>query len=101
MEFLAAGANALTATPSESSFIQRAGDLLEGAQVTLRWAGDGKENTATLHNSYSWLEDDTQLPEVCYLSQQFVERLCSSSGLATELREEMRSEERRVGKECR
>ena len=89
MEFLAAGANALTATPSESSFIQRAGDLLEGAQVTLRWAGEGKENTVALDNSYSWLEEDTQLPEVCYLSQQFVERLCSSSGLATELREEM------------
>jgi hypothetical protein len=89
MEFLAAGAKALTATPSESSFINRAGDLLEGAQVTLAWAEDGKENTAPLHTSYGWLDSDTQSPEVCYLSQQFVERLCSSSGLATELRDEM------------
>ena len=88
MEFLAAGANAFTATPSESSFIQRAGDLLQGTKVTLGWA-DNKENTVTLHASYGLLEDDTQSPEVCYLSQQFVERLCSSSGLATELKEEM------------
>jgi hypothetical protein len=89
MEFLAAGAKALTAAPSESSFINRAGDLLEGAQVTLAWTEDGKENTAPLHSSYGWLNSDTLSPEVCYLSQQFVERLCSSSGLATELRDEM------------
>lgn len=88
IEFLAAGANALTATPSDSSFIQRAGELLEGAQVNLRWAQDGKESAASLYNGDEF-EGEGQEPEVRYLSQQFVERLCSSSGLATDLRKEM------------
>ncbi len=33
--------------------------------------------------------NDAETARVCYLSQQFVERLCSSEGLATELRREM------------
>jgi ABC-type lipoprotein export system ATPase subunit len=89
MEFLAAGANALTPTPSESSFLNRAGDLLEDATVTLKWKEGGKENTVPLRSSNEWLEYEAQEAEVCYLSQQFVERLCSSAGLATELRQEM------------
>lgn len=89
MELLAAGSEALTANPSQSSFLQRAGDLLGDAKVRLSWAEEGKESTRYLSTSIPWLDDDAQEPKARYLSQQFVERLCSSAGLAVELRQEM------------
>ena len=42
-----------------------------------------------MHDPYRWLENDPNDARVCYLSQQFVERLCSSEGLAIELRPEI------------
>ncbi len=89
MELLAAGAEALTSGPSQSSFLQRADDLLGDATVKLTWREDGKENTRFLSSSNSWKNDDAQEAKARYLSQQFVERLCSSAGLAVELRQEM------------
>ena len=88
MEFLVAAANALTSAASDSSFLQRAGNLLGDAKVEITW-GDGEGSSVELHNPFGWFSDETDSPRVCYLSQQFVERLCSSSGLATELRREM------------
>ncbi|HET6844347.1 MAG TPA: AAA family ATPase [Candidatus Angelobacter sp.] len=88
MEFLAAGASALTATAMDSSFLQRAADLLGDAAVEITWADD-ETHSATLHDPWGWRTNDAETAKVCYLSQQFVERLCSSAGLATELRREM------------
>jgi hypothetical protein len=88
MEFLAAGADALSPMPSESSFLHRAGALLGNAQVKLTWA-DGEKSTTSLPESFEWSDHVSDAAQVCYLSQQFVEHLCSSSGLATELRREM------------
>lgn len=87
MEFLAAGSHALKENSSDSSFLQKAGDLLGNAQVKLTW-GDGANETERLSSS-DWYEYEGADPQVRYLSQQFVERLCSSAGLATELRQEM------------
>lgn len=87
MEFLAAGANAIGSTPGDSSFLNRAGALLGNATVDLTWRDDRSTN-APLRNSIDWSDDEANA-EVCYLSQQFVERLCSSAGLGTELRIEM------------
>jgi ABC-type lipoprotein export system ATPase subunit len=88
MEFLAAGASALTSTAMNSSFLQRAGDLLGDAEVEIAWA-DQEKHTAALHDPWGWTTNDAEKARVCYLSQQFVERLCSSEGLATDLRREM------------
>lgn len=88
MEFLAAGASALTSTAMNSSFLQRAGDLLGDSEVEIAWA-DQEKHTATLHDPWGWTTNDAEAARVRYLSQQFVERLCSSEGLATDLRREM------------
>jgi hypothetical protein len=88
MEFLAAGASALTSTATDSSFLQRAGNLLGESEVEITWA-DNEKHSATLHDPWGWTTNDLEAAKVCYLSQQFVERLCSSEGLATELRREM------------
>ena len=88
MEFLAAGADALTSTATNSSFLQRAGELLGNAKVNITWA-DGETKSAELYDPFSWGDNEPEAAGVCYLSQQFVERLCSAEGLATELRREM------------
>jgi predicted ATPase len=87
MEFLAAGTDALNPIASDSSFLHRAGDLLEDASIQLKWA-DGSETSPTRLRD-SWPDPEFDGAKVCYLSQQFVERLCSSAGLATELMKEM------------
>lgn len=90
MDLLAAGSGAYSTTPSESSFLQRAStpvNLLGQAAVTLRW-GDDTTSTAKLGEAvHGGGENGPQF--VRYLSQQFVEQLCSSAGLAIELRQEM------------
>jgi hypothetical protein len=57
--------------------------------VELQWGDGSKRNKVEPYYKYGWPGDESQSPEVTYLSQQFVEKLCSSSGLATELRAEM------------
>ena len=88
MEFLATGANALSPVPSDSSFLHRAGELLGNATVDLTWRDDRAANMP-LRSSFEGSDYDAARAEVCYLSQQFVERLCSSAGLGTELKGEM------------
>ncbi|HEY2467772.1 MAG TPA: AAA family ATPase [Terracidiphilus sp.] len=87
MELLATGANALSATTSQSSFFGRAGKLLDDASVALSWADGATGSAVPLCGDGRW--DPEEPSNVSYLSQQFVERLCSASGLATELRKEM------------
>ena len=88
MEFLATGANAVSPTPSDSSFLYRARELLGNATVDLAWR-DLRETHMPVGMSFNWFDYDQASAEVCYLSQQFVERLCSSAGLGTELKSEM------------
>jgi hypothetical protein len=88
MEFLAAGALALTSSAKNSSFLQRAGNFLGDAEVEIAWA-DGEKHSTMLHDPEGWMANAPEEARVCYLSQSFVERLCSSEGLATELRREI------------
>ena len=89
-EIVATGAHAAGAGQGSSSFLDRAStpvDHLGQASVELGWE-DGSKTTAYLRPGVAeefeqWSEDAR------YLSQHFVERLCSASGLATELRAEM------------
>ncbi|MCI0557220.1 MAG: ATP-binding protein, partial [Nitrososphaera sp.] len=91
VDVLAAGSNAINAALGESSFLKRASspvDYLGDATVELAW-GDGSKTNGELRQSNE--NDAVKLgaEDICYLSQHFVERLCSSAGLATELRQEM------------
>ena len=90
VDMIAAGAGALVYPLSESSFLRRATspiDLLDGAQVNELWCdGASAEVPFAPPPEYDF---STDAPRVCYLSQQFVDRLCSSGGLAVELREEI------------
>lgn len=86
VEIIAHAAGA-TGWVSPTSFLIRAGQYLEGAKAQLTW-GDGSELVpVSLRTSNANL--DEVLPGVRYLSQHFVERLCSATGLATELRAEV------------
>ena len=67
-----------------SSFLSKALHELAGAEVKLCWAS-GREQSISLQETPE-LSDE---PAVRYLSQQFVERLCSKDLLAQELVEEV------------
>lgn len=64
------------------SFLVRARPLLGGAKVCVGWAG-GETSTRALDGSDA--NSTLTYPRVRYLSQQFVEELCSSSGMTDEL----------------
>lgn len=70
-EVIAYAAGAQIVDGSKSSFIQKAKRYLNGVQVRLNWANE--------HTSEAYLDQRyvDRLPEVRYLSQDFVEELCS------------------------
>jgi energy-coupling factor transporter ATP-binding protein EcfA2 len=80
-DLLAAGAAAASTHETDQTFLQRAKHHLAGSNVALAW-GDGVVSGTDLPPS-SFVGDDA--PRVQYLSQQFVERLCSSEGITDEL----------------
>lgn len=85
-DIVAVGAHVASPFSLGSSFIYRASqpiDYLGDAEVELRW-GDGASERARLKPDY-----DDQPETVRYLSQQFVEQLCSAEGLADALRQEI------------
>lgn len=80
-DLLAAGASAASTDPTDQTFLQRANHHLAGSNVALAW-GDGVVSDTDLPPSFHL---DEHAPRVQYLSQQFVERLCSSEGITDEL----------------
>lgn len=82
-DLVAAGGAALSLKANKLSFVHRARDHLTGATVELNW-DDGSACSETIA---SVLEADGEVgePQVRYLSQQFVDRLCSAEGLTDEL----------------
>lgn len=88
---IASGANAIGAALGESSFLRRASspvDHLGNARVELTW-GDDFKTEAVLRPPRQGEAVERGTEDACYLSQHFVDRLCSAAGLATELRREM------------
>jgi ABC-type lipoprotein export system ATPase subunit len=88
VEMIAHGAGCSAESLADSSFLSRAEEHLSDESVTLTWAdGDVAEPQIlrTPHYEVDWLDGE----RVRYLSQRFVERLCSETGLATELRREI------------
>jgi energy-coupling factor transporter ATP-binding protein EcfA2 len=83
---IAHGCDATTDRLSPASFLQRAQELLAGASVTLTWQ-EGDEVSRHLDGS-----DDlfaAEYPRARYLSQKFVEELCSATGMTDELLHEI------------
>lgn len=81
-DFIAVAGSAFSPEANRLSFIHRARDHLAGARVDLSW-DDGSgcgEAIECLSNG-----GDADEPQVRYLSQQFVDRLCSAEGLTDEL----------------
>jgi ABC-type lipoprotein export system ATPase subunit len=88
VDLIAAGAQAIGNNLGESSFLKRATspiDLIGNAEVEEVWA-DGAKKRAPFRPPDEWADE---WPQVRYLSQQFVDQLCSSAGLAVELRQEI------------
>ena len=71
---------------SNPSFLARARELVGDATVTLTWGG-GVETTRSLNGREAL--SHLSFPRVRYLSQQFVEDLCSSNGVSDGLIEEI------------
>jgi hypothetical protein len=83
-DMIAVAADADEGEPGPASFIAKAGSLLDGLELELEW-GDGSIQHASFpRDSYT-----TREPRVRYLSQQFVEQLCSHAGLSDSLVEEI------------
>ncbi|MBC7948990.1 MAG: AAA family ATPase [Chitinophagaceae bacterium] len=85
-DFIAAAGYALSPQLTSGSFIKRASNLIEDEKATLTWTNG--------ESTYNWLrsvtmEDILDSPRVQYLSQQFVEDLCSAEGLTDKLMEEI------------
>jgi hypothetical protein len=78
-DIIAAGGSARYLHENERSFIRRAEPYLRGSAVCLTWS-DGNSTETQLAG-----EGEADYPSIQYLSQQFVDRLCSADGLADEL----------------
>lgn len=77
-DFIAMGGCAVSKHLSDKSFLRRARDHLHGSTATLTWeAGDPTSNAFSSIEH----EDLIDAPHVQYLSQQFVDQLCSAEGL--------------------
>jgi energy-coupling factor transporter ATP-binding protein EcfA2 len=86
-DIIAAGCDAISDKLSRSSFLTRAEDLLGTASVEIKWhTGDiiNRPLRSSLDNASS-----DQYPRARYLSQQFVEELCSSVGMTDSLLHEI------------
>ncbi|WP_133610919.1 TrlF family AAA-like ATPase [Aquabacterium commune] len=85
-DFIAMGGCAVYAHLSERSFLRRAADHLKESEAQLLW-----ESGDMTSNSFSGVEaeDLVDAPQVQYLSQQFVDQLCSAEGLEDPLLREI------------
>ena len=83
---IALGCDATSERLSEASFLTRARDLLHGSTVRLAWL-DGEEDERSLDGSDD--ETSAEYPRARYLSQQFVEELCSAQGMTDALMREI------------
>lgn len=82
VEMIAAGAESVDSSHTKRSFLDRAKDYLRETTSQITW-GDGESVTKSVYIETFQRESDA--PRVRYLSQQFVDQLCSSDGLADEL----------------
>lgn len=77
-DLIAAGGLALSPHLTDKSFILRAKDLLGDSEAELYWESGEKTGNRLTQTDMEELLDN---PHVQYLSQQFVDQLCSAEGL--------------------
>jgi len=85
-DLIAVGGHASAEQLSKTSFIKRAFDHLNNTFVSLDWE-EGKSTLQEVQKALSWDKDN--YPRVQYLSQQFVDQLCSSEGVTDQLLSEI------------
>jgi hypothetical protein len=81
-DFLAVGSYSMSAHVNERSFIRRARGFLNQSKVTVKWESQ-EETSGSLASFES--DEDWEDGRVQYLSQQFVDDLCSSEGVTDRL----------------
>ena len=81
-DLIAAGGYALSSHLNSSSFIRRAAEHLADSESTLTWEAGDATSISLRDIAMDELNDS---PRVQYLSQQFVEQLCSAEGIENEL----------------
>jgi len=86
-EIIAAGCYALPDELAEKSFLFRAHSELQGVTVELEWGGD--ETNLQKRKLDNIFDHSTSYPRARYLSQQFVDDLCSSDGVNDKLLQEV------------
>lgn len=86
-DLIALGGYAISAQlNSRTSFIERAKDYISAVSTSLSWKSGEKTSNSI---SMIGLEDLLDYSRVQYLSQQFVDTLCSSEGITDELMQEI------------
>ncbi len=85
-DMIAAGGSASSPHENDRSFISRAKAYLGGSEVRLSWK-DGNTTSTKLRSGHK--DEVGDYPSVQYLSQQFVDRLCSAEGVTDELLSEV------------
>lgn len=88
-EIIAAGCDALPDNLPEQSFLVRAQPELEDAKVKLEWGGDTSDPQVRPLDKDNLFFQSTTYPRARYLSQQFVDELCSSEGVGDKLLKEV------------
>lgn len=84
-DMIAAGCDAYTGSQARPSFLARANEYLAGATVTVTWQDGEHVFTRPLDSPVNWSAD--AYPRARYLSQQFVEELCSIEGMPKLIKE--------------
>jgi hypothetical protein len=89
-EIIAAGCDAIPDSSlsgeRDKSFLNRAKSELVGATVSLDWGGEKETEVRSLYNENNAAD---KYPMARYLSQQFVDNLCSSDGVTDKLLKEL------------
>lgn len=83
-DIIAAGCDSYEPSEDRPSFLGRAAEHLTGANVVLTWRS-GDPTSASLDSPVNWSSE--AYPRARYLSQQFVETLCSIEGMPTLIKE--------------
>ncbi len=81
-DIIAAGCDAHADNMPEQAFLMRAQEHLEGAEVQITWQ-TGENETRPLDSADH--SNNDRYARARYLSQQFVDKLCSSHGMTDEL----------------
>jgi len=86
-EIIAAGCDALPSILHKEAFLHRAQSELKDAKVNLEWGSDESNSHETALDNLNL--HSTSYPRARYLSQQFVDDLCSSDSVGDKLLKEV------------